>query len=406
MDYPRDRHRLYCAAFLRATGFSMMAVLLGAYLVKLDVTPFDRGMIIAVGLGSCTLVAGIITRYGDRLGRRRMLIAIALMSGIGGALLAMATSLWAIAVAAGIGMLNAMGKDRGAALVLEQAMIPATVQNRKRTSAFAWYHVAQDIGHALGAGAAATPILFHHFGMDELTALRWAMGAASLLVMASAVCYSGLSTTTEIAKHATQIPMSPATRKVVRRISGLFLIDAVGGGFLTTTWLSAFFIEHFSADLPTISALFVAARILNAVSHLGAVWLARHIGLVNTMVFTHIPASLFLLSVPIAPNFTVAAILFLLREGLVEMDVPTRQSYLMAVIGPEDRTRASGVTSIVRMGGWTIGQACAGAVGQVTLGLSLTVGAGMKIVYDLMLYSAFRSVKPPEELDTPEAASS
>ena len=392
-----DRQWIYLAAFLRAMGLSMLAILVGAYLVALDLSPLALGTVSALGLAGCTVAATLMTLAGDRVGRRRALMATALLTGAGGLALAAVSAPWTLGVASFVGMLNVMGKDRGAALVLEQAMLPATVTDEGRTSAFAWYHVAQDLGHALGAAAAAMPLLLQTLGLAELPALRWAIVTASALIAISAVAYLGLSAATEANGHEGGQAMSLEGQRVVRRLGALFLLDAIGGGFLTTSWLSAFFIERFAASIGLVAALFVGARILNAGSHLGAAWLARRIGLVNTMVFAHIPSSVLLITVAIAPNFPVAAILFLLREGLVEMDVPTRQSYLMAVIRPEDRTRASGITSLVRMGGWTIGQAAAGAAAQSTLGLSLAIGAGMKIAYDLLLFAMFRSRKPPEE---------
>src|SRR5688572_26977601 len=151
-----------------------------------------------------------------------------------------------------------------------------------------------------------------------------------------------------------------------------------------------------------MSVLFFGARVMNAVSHLGAAWLARRIGLVNTMVVTHIPSSILLMTVAIAPNFPVAAVLFLLREGLVEMDVPTRQSYVLAVVRPEERTVATGVTNLVRLAAWAVAPIVAGAltVGD-SYAVPLVVGAGMKILYDVLLYRAFRGVKPPEERQSP-----
>jgi MFS family permease len=180
-------------------------------------------------------------------------------------------------------------------------------------------------------------------------------------------------------------------------------VDALAGGFLVTSLLSYFFYRRFGVTEGTVAVLFFLARVLNALSHLGAAWLSRRIGLVNTMVFTHIPSSLFLVTVAFAPNFPVAALLFLLREGLVEMDVPTRQSYVMAVVRPEERTFASGVTHLVRVGAWAVAPSLAGIFMQsLSLGIPLMIGAGMKIAYDLLLYVAFRRVKPPEELEKRE----
>jgi MFS family permease len=162
--------------------------------------------------------------------------------------------------------------------------------------------------------------------------------------------------------------------------------------------LSYFFFERFGASEPVVALLFFGARLLNAVSHLGAAWLARRIGLVNTMVFTHIPSSLLLVTVAFAPSFPVAAALFLVREGLVEMDVPTRQSYVLAVVEPAERTVVSGITTLVRLAAWAVAPAFAGLLmtGD-TMYLPLVIGAAMKIAYDVLLWRAFRHVRPPEE---------
>jgi MFS family permease len=162
--------------------------------------------------------------------------------------------------------------------------------------------------------------------------------------------------------------------------------------------LSYFFYERFGVSAGSIGLLFAGARAANALSHLGAAWLAKRIGLVNTMVFTHVPSSLLLVTVAFAPSFPVAAALFLLREGLVEMDVPTRQSYVMAVVRPEERTFASGLTHVVRMGAWAVAPAFAGLfMKDVSLLAPLLVGAGMKIGYDVLLYASFKRIRPPEE---------
>jgi hypothetical protein len=212
-----------------------------------------------------------------------------------------------------------------------------------------------------------------------------------------------LSANVELARDAAAArpsgsPVSPASRRSVWQIAGLFAIDAVAGGFLGTALLSYFFFERFGVGAEVIAPLFFAARVANAVSHFGAAGLARRIGLVNTMVFTHIPSSVALVAVALVPEFWMAAALFLVRELLVEMDVPTRQSYVMAMVRPAERTWASGVTNLVRLGGWAVAPFAAGFLMQgVALATPLVVGAGMKIGYDFLLWRSFRAVKPPEE---------
>jgi MFS family permease len=394
-----DRRILYTTAFLRALATGMMGVLLGIYLARMAFSSAQIGLVITSGLAGATLAALLVTLAGDRLGRRRLLFWLALLSSLGGVAAAFYSSPMVVGIAAFIGMLNGMGRDRGASLVLEQAIIPATVNDAERTRTFAWYNVLQDIGHALGGLLAVIPSLLRQFGgMGELASFQSAIMVYALLLFATAVLYLRLSPRAEAGVKLPRLVLSPHSRKVLWRISALFAIDSIAGGFVGTALLSYFFYERFGVSESVIAVLFLCARGMNAVSHLGAAWLAKRIGLVNTMVFTHIPSSLLLVTVAFAPNFWVAAVLFLLREGLVEMDVPTRQSYVMAVVRPEERTFASGATHLVRLGGWAVAPSFAGFLMQyLALGTPLLIGAGMKISYDILLYFAFRGLKPPEE---------
>lgn len=376
-----------------------MGVLLGIYLARMAFTAAQIGVVISLGLAGATLAALLVTFAGDRLGRRRTLFWLALLSALGGAVAAFYSSPAVVGIAAFVGMLNGMGRDRGAALVVEQAILPATATDQERTRAFAWYNVLQDIGHAFGGLLAVIPELLRMLaGFGELASFQAAILLYALLLLATALLYPRLSAQAELAVKPPKLTISPQSRKVLWRISALFAIDSVAGGFIGTALLSYFFYERFGVSESVIAVLFLGARGMNAVSHLGAAWLAKRIGLVNTMVFTHIPSSFLLVTVAFAPNFWVAAVLFLLREGLVEMDVPTRQSYVMAVVRPAERTFASGVTHLVRLGGWAAAPSFAGLLMQtLSLGTPLVIGAGMKIGYDILLYFSFRGIRPPEE---------
>ena len=394
-----DRRLLYTTAFLRALATGMTGVIAGLYLARLGLGPAASGLVIGGGLAGAALATLFATLRADRIGRRRCLVALAVLGAAGGVVVALGSSTAVIAVAAFLGMLNGMGRDRGAALVVEQAVLPATVSDTERTRAFAWYNILQDSGHALGSLLAAAPALLRAtLGMGELPSLRIAMLFAALLTLAAAALYPRLSSAVEPDRATAKVVVSPETRRTLWKISSLFTLDSLGGGFLTASLVSFFFFKRFGVDEAVLGPMFFAARTLNAFSHLGAAWLAQRIGLVNTMVFTHIPSSVLLASVAIAPSFAVAAVLFLLREGLVEMDVPTRQSYVMAVVKPEERTVASGVTHLVRVGGWAVGPPIAGLFMQgLAMSAPLVIGAGLKIGYDVLLYVAFRKVRPPEE---------
>jgi MFS family permease len=395
----RDRNIIYAGAFVRSLATSLIGVLLGIYLAKLRFDPAEVGLVVGVGLAGAAVAALGVTLAGDRLGRRRALIALAVLGALGAVVAAFSSHLIVLAAAAFIGMLNGMGRDRGASSVLDQAILPATTGHQQRTLGFAWYNVLQDAGHALGALLAGTPVLLRHWlELEELASLRFMVVGYALLLLLTAAIYARLSNAVEAPVHARAVPLSEASRRGLWKISALFGLDSLGGGFLTSSLLSFFFLQRFDATEGVVGVLFFGARIANAASHLGAAWLAKHIGLVKTMVFTHIPSSILLVTVAYAPSFPVAAVLFLLREGLVEMDVPTRQSYVMAMVRSEERTFASGITNLVRLGGWALAPSFAGLLMQgASLAAPLFVGAGMKIAYDLLLYRAFRRTKPPEE---------
>jgi MFS family permease len=296
-------------------------------------------------------------------------------------------------------MLNSLGKDRAAALAIEQAILPSTGSDAERTRAFAWYNVIQDVGHALGAGfAVVSPFLREYAGLDALASLRAAVLLYAALYAATAVLSLALSKRAEAPAEALKLKVSPQSKKILTRMSFLFALDSFAGGFQGSALFAYYFHAQFGVSEATIGMLFVGARIMNAFSHLGAAWLASRIGLLNTMVFTHTPSSILTFTIPFTGSFTVAAILFLLREGLSEMDVPTRQSYLMAVVRPEERTFAGGVTNLARMCARAVAPVLAGsAIQVVTLGAPIFAAATMKICYDALLFVSFRRIKPPEE---------
>jgi len=404
LEYNADRYRIYTAAFLRASATGLLGVLLGVYLADLKLDSLAVGFIIGAGLAGGALAALIVTLTGDRIGRRFRLIFIAVLTSVIGLGAALTSSPILLSFISFFGMLNGMGRDRSASLILEQAILPSTVSPQQRTQAFAWYNVLQDAGHAIGGLLVGIPALLPAaLGLVGLPGYRTLLVIYALMNAATIIMYLGLSSKVEAENLNSRqaLPkqrITKETKRVVWKISSLFFIDSLGGGFLTTALLSYFFFQRFDVSLSEIGILFFGARALNALSHFGAAWLAKHIGLVNTMVFTHIPSSLLLITVAFAPSFWIASILFLLREGLVEMDVPTRQSYVMAVVKPDERIFASSVTNLVRMGGWAIAPSFAGMMmSGMALMVPLIIGAGLKIGYDIALWANFRKVKPPEE---------
>ncbi len=378
----------------------MVGVLLGIYLAELGHDAADIGAVSSAGLCGAAAAALLVTWRGDAWGRRRALVTLSIVAAAAGAAFLGARSIAALSALAFLGMLNAMGRDRGAATTLEQAALPATVPAERRTLAFAWYTALQDAGHALGSLAAGLAgALAALAGWSAAGGLRATLALYPVLLLAGVPLYLGLSAGTEAPPEHRGQRLSPGSRRVVARISALFALDGLGGGFLVSSLLSYYFFERFGASAAAVAVLFFAARLANVVSHFGAAWLAGRIGLVNTMVFTHIPSSLLLVAVAFSDSFALAAGLFLLRECLVEMDVPTRQSYVVAVVAPEERTTASGVTNVVRLASWAMAPLLAGVLmDELSLGAPLVIGAGIKIAYDVLLFLAFRRVRPPEEI--------
>jgi MFS family permease len=391
----KARHVLYATAFLRAVATGLVAIVLSAYLARAGLGADAIGLIVGAGLAGNTVALALAVWWGPRAGARQLLIPLAIASALSTVVIARSSSGVVIAVAAFLGMINGMGRDRGAALALEQAVLPSTTTDRARTQTFAWYNALQDGGHALGALLAGTPALAVRGGSIA--------GDRILLSAYSVLCVLSLALYVKLKARGAQPPairpkLSPASPRVLTRVAALFAIDSLGGGFLTTALVSYFFFERFGVGEGTIALLFFAARVANAASHFGAAAIARRIGLLRTMVLTHLPSSLLLVTVAFAPTFPVAAILFLVRESLVEMDVPTRQSYVMAIVREEERTLVSSVTNLVRMVGWSLAPLAGGLLMRhVALVVPLVVGAALKITYDVLLYVAFRGVRPPEE---------
>lgn len=396
----RDCRLLYAAAFVRAFAVGLVGVLLAFHLAASGLDPARIGHVVSAGLFGIAAATLLVTLRGDRLGRRRLLMGLAALSTAGLLVVVLSPSPALAVGAAFLGMLNGAGRDRGAQLTLEHAILAGATEPGTRTKAFAWFNLAQDLGGALGAGTVALMARLRTFtSIEAEPAQRGGLLLAAAAVGACVFLYRSLSDAAETGQAAAQVPLSPATRRNVLRISALFTMDALGGGFVAATFLAWFFRERFGVDEGTVGLLFMGSRVLNALSHLGAAWLAKRIGLVNTMVFTHAPSSLLLATMPFAPSFGVAAVLYLLREGLVEMDVPTRQSYVNGIVRPEERTRVNGITNLVRMGSWAVAAEIAGRLLAGTdLWVPLVASAALKITYDLLLWRAFRGIRPPEEM--------
>lgn len=359
------------------------------------------GLLIGIGMTANATGTVLTGLYADAWGRRRTLQFVGVLAGLGYVAIAFVDSFVVLLIVAGVAMVNGMGRDRGPASALEQALLPSTTSDAERTWTMAWYNAAIDVGHALGAGAAILPtVLTRLFHVSNAHGATFVLCGAA--VVASAVLYAFVGEQVEPGRNAASSRTNPAidghTRRTVLRLTALFGLDSTGGGFLSSALVAYWFFERYGMTESQLAGLFFSARLLNVASHLAAAWIARRIGLLNTMVFTHLPSSLFLMLAPAAPGVGSAAALFLAREALVEMDVPTRQSYVMAVVPPSARTYASGMTNVARNAGWALGPLLGGTLMQhLSLSAPLFIGGTLKIVYDLVLYRSFRHLRPPEE---------
>ena len=400
---PRDLLLINAAAFLRSVCVGLSGVVVGVYLFRRGLSSLDIGLTIGAGLAGAALATLIVSLRADRLGRRSTLLYISLLSSIAGIALAMTPPLPLLLLLAFVAMFNGMGTDRSPAFALEQAIIPGLISDDRRTWTLAWYNVVLDIGGALGAlGAGLPPILAKWQGLALARSYQIVFIGYAGVTLLTGLLYLLLSPVVEVANAPAldlhQAHVSPAAKTVLTRIATLFSLDAFGGGLLADALLAYWFYRRFGASEGSLGLLFFFIRVLNATSHLGAAWLARRIGLINTMFFTHLPSSLFLIAVPFAPSFKIAVVLLLCREALVEMDVPTRQSYVAALVSVSERTFASGITNLARNVFWAAGSAVAGFFMQsIAFSAPLVVGSGCKISYDLLLYRSFRNLRPPEE---------
>ncbi len=399
---------IYFAAFLRSLGIGLTGVILGLYVARAGFSATIIGVVITAGLAGASVATLLASLRADRLGRRFTMTGLSILAALGGLGFAFSGNAFSIILLAFLGMLNGMGTDRGPVFSIEQAMIPQMISAERRTWALSWYAVVTETAQALGALAAGLPLLLQHgLNLDLLFAYRVTFGIYAAVNLVSAVPYALLPSSIEVAadlravKHE-KLQISPQSKRVITKLAALSGIDSLGGGLMTDALIAYWFFQHFGTSEQSLGIVFFAGHVLNSGSYLVAAWLARRIGLLNTMIFTHIPSSLFLMALPFAPSPGWAILFLLCREALVEMDVPTRQSYTIAVVEPNERTFASGISNLTRSIARSITPSFAGLLMQrMAMASPLFLGSGMKIVYDVLLYFSFRRLKPPEERTGP-----
>lgn len=382
---------------LRGFGDGYVSLLLPVYLIALGLTPFQVG-VIATGtlLGSAAL-ALLVGLCAHRLGYRTLLLgATVLMTATGFAFSAV-SDFWPLLLIAVIGTLNPSSGDVSVFLPLEHAVLAQVATDRGRTALFARYGLIGSLAAALGALFAGLPDLLVTGGhVAAKPALQAMFVLYGLIGLGSWALYRGLQVRLPT-EHPLTAPLGPS-RRVVFTLATLFSLDAFGGGFVVQSMLALWLFERFDISTSVAGIIFFWAGILSALSYLVAVRIANRVGLINTMVFTHLPANLMLLLIPFVPQLGWVIALLLARSALSQMDVPTRGSYVMAVVSPPERPAAASITAVPRSLASAASPLLAGyLLGISTFGWPLVIAGGVKIVYDLFLLVMFRAVRPPEE---------
>jgi MFS family permease len=387
---------LYAARGLRGFGDGFAVIILPAYLTAIGYDPVQVGIVATaslLGTALLTLATGAVAQRYDL--RTLMLFGAGVMAATGVAF-PNVEHLVLVAAVAFIGTINPSTGDLGMLVPVEHAMLARGVSDQERTAVFARYSLIGALSMAAGALAASAPDFLVALGIERLAAFRLMFYAYALLGFLSAMLYRRLPHA-HAQQHAPSAPLGPS-RGIVVKLAALFCVDAFAGGFVVQSLLALWLFERFELSLSAAAVFFFWASTLSAFSYPVAAFLAKRIGLVNTMVFTHIPSSVFLIMAAFAPNLTMALGLLLLRSALSQMDVPTRTSYVMAVVTPAERAAAASFTAVPRSLASAISPTFAGVLLATSFtGLPLIACGVLKIVYDVALLFSFRHIKPPEE---------
>jgi MFS family permease len=392
-----DVRYLYAARALRGFGDGFAVIILPVYLLAIGLTPQQVGMVASaslLGTAALTLLVGFVAPRYDL--RNLFLIGAGLATATG-LVFPMVEAVAPVLLVAFIGTINPSAGDLGMLIPLEHALLTQETSDQSRNGVFARYSLIGSLTAAAGSLAAALPEFLMGKGMAEVSALRLMFYGYAALGLSAAILYSRLPRDHMRAARRPSQALGQS-RKIVYKLAALFSLDAFAGGFVVQSLLALWLFQRFDLSLGAASAFFFCASLLSAISFPVAAWLAGRIGLVNTMVFTHIPSSLCLIAVAFSPNLTVVLALLLIRSALSQMDVPTRSSYVMAVVTPVERTAAASVTAVPRSLASSISPAIAGfMLAGPFSALPLVVCGCMKIAYDVALLGLFRHTKPPEE---------
>jgi MFS family permease len=404
-----DAWLLFATRFIRLFAYGSLSVVLVFYLTGVGLTEPQTGMLLTLTLLGDTVVSLFLTTRADRIGRGRMLIAGAVLMTAAGLVFASTSNLGLLVVAGIVGVISPSGHEVGPFLSIEQAALSHVVTDRTRTEVFAWYTLIGSMATAFGALAAGAATRMAQEVMTPVASYRMVVTAYAVLGVVLTILFSRLSRASEAntlgerkALRATLAGLSglDRSREVVLKLSALFALDSFGGGFVVQSFAAYWFYLRFGVNPATLGAIFFWANILAGISALVASRLAARFGLITTMVATHLPSNILLILVPLMPTLPLAVALLLLRFSISQMDVPARQSYVMAVVVPEERSAAAGVTGVARTIGAAISPMFVGFIfaRPSLINLPFFIAGTLKIGYDVLLYQQFHAIKPPEEV--------
>ncbi len=404
-----DARVLFLARIIRLLAYGAISVVLVLYLAALGLKEKQIGILLTLTLIGDAGISLWITVTADRVGRRRMLLLGSGLMALAGLLFVLTDDFTLLLFAATVGVISPSGYEVGPFLAIEQAALSQIVPGNRRTHAFAWYNLIGSFATATGALA----------GGLTVEGIQWATGSTlwgykaviigyGVLGLVLALLFHRLSPVVESASVGGAASTADNLRHrfglhrskgIVIRLSALFSVDAFAGGFIIQTFLAYWFYLRFKVEPGALGAIFFGANVVAGISSLTAAWVASRIGLIRTMVFTHIPSNILLILVPLMPTLPLAIAVLLLRFSISQMDIPTRQSYTMAVVHPDERSAAAGITGIARTIGASLSPTLAGPLlaGAATMNLPFYLAGALKILYDLLLYRSFITLKPPEE---------
>jgi MFS family permease len=401
-----DVRLLFVTRILRMLAYGSSALVLALYLAALEFNEREIGALLTMTLVGDAIISLWLSAVADRVGRKSMLIAGAALMVLGGVAFAATTSFVPLLVAATIGVISQSGNEVGPFLAIEQAALAQTIAGHERTRLFAWYHLAGSLATAGGALLCGLAVqAAERYGLATVHAYRGVFLAYASVGVLLGVLFLALSPAAE-APRAPAGEARPATwklvglhrsRRIVLKLSGLFTLDAFAGGFVVQSLIVYWFQKRFDANPATLGSILFGANALAGFSALAAAALARRFGLINTMVFSHVPSNILLILVPFMPTLPWAIAVLLLRFAISQMDVPARQSYTIAVVDPDERSAAAGVTGVARTAGASISPALAGLVMSSAAGSIFVISGALKLVYDGLLYRMFSHLKAPEE---------